>query len=116
MFNRIRFHHIWALIALTLAFAAPAFAGSTVNINTADASTIAETLKGVGLSKAKAIVAYRDEHGPFKSVDQLSEVKGIGPATLERNREVIALSDSAETAPAKPSKPKKQNPTTDTED
>ena len=62
-----------------------------VNINEADAETIADVLVGVGLTRAQAIVQYRDEHGPFESVDDLIEVKGIGEATLRSNRERIRL-------------------------
>ena len=68
-----------------------AFAGQ-VNINTADAETIAAQLNGVGLSKAKAIVEYRSKHGPFKSVDDLSLVKGIGERTVDKNRSDIQVS------------------------
>lgn len=63
----------------------------SVNINTADAATLAGTLKGVGLKKAEAIVAYRDEHGPFKSVDDLVNVKGIGEKSLEQFRSYVSL-------------------------
>ncbi|WP_028110232.1 ComEA family DNA-binding protein [Ferrimonas futtsuensis] len=56
-----------------------------VNINTANAEQIAAQLKGVGLSKAKAIVAYREQNGPFTDLAQLAEVKGIGKKTLEQN-------------------------------
>ncbi|MCQ4280980.1 helix-hairpin-helix domain-containing protein [Pseudomonas stutzeri] len=57
-----------------------------ININSADAETLTRELKGIGATKAKAIVAYRDAHGPFSSIDQLLEVKGIGAATLKKNR------------------------------
>ena len=70
---------VFALIPLWV-FAAP------VNVNTADAQAIADALQGVGLSKAKAIVEYREKHGPFKSADDLSLVKGIGDRTVEINR------------------------------
>jgi competence protein ComEA len=63
--------------------AAPAAA---ININTADAETLADALQGVGEARARAIVAYREEHGPFKSPEQLTEVKGIGDSVLEANR------------------------------
>jgi len=89
-----------ALLALTLALAAPAFAATPVNVNKADAATLASSLDGVGPAKAAAIVAYRDEHGPFKSTDDLSHVKGIGPATLERNRSAILLGDEDAAKPA----------------
>jgi competence protein ComEA len=85
---------------LALALALPAFAATPVNVNKADAATLASSLDGIGPSKAAAIVSYRDEHGPFKSVDDLSHVKGIGPSTLERNRSAILLSDAD--GPAKP--------------
>jgi competence protein ComEA len=80
--------------ALTL----PVFAATPVNVNKADAATLASSLDGIGPSKSAAIVAYREEHGPFQSVDDLSHVKGIGPATLERNRSAILLSDAEGTA------------------
>lgn len=62
-----------------------------VDLNAADAETLAATLKGVGLSKAKAIVAYREMYGPFASIEELTEVKGIGGAILERNRDRLVL-------------------------
>src|SRR6185503_12858644 len=62
-----------------------------VNINTADASALAKALNGVGPAKAKAIVAYRDKNGPFKSVDQLTMVEGITQKLIERNRADIKL-------------------------
>lgn len=63
----------------------------TVNINQASAAEIAETLSGIGLAKAEAIVSYREENGNFADVEELAMVKGIGPATVERNRDRIAL-------------------------
>ena len=86
-------HHKIAALLIILALTLPAFAATPVNVNKADAPTIAKSLDGIGLSKAEKIVAWRDEHGPFKSVDDLSQVKGIGPATLERNRDAILLGD-----------------------
>lgn len=70
-----------------------AFAGP-VNVNTADAETISAELKGVGLAKAQAIVEYRKKHGPFRSADDLSLVKGIGERTVEINRSDIQVSAS----------------------
>ena len=66
-----------------------------VNVNTADAETISAELNGVGLAKAKAIVEYRKKHGPFRSVDDLSLVKGIGERTVERNRREIVVTDNS---------------------
>ena len=62
-----------------------------VNVNTADAETMSTELKGVGLSKAQAIVEYRQKHGSFKSADDLSLVKGIGERTVEINRADIRV-------------------------
>ena len=63
----------------------------TVNINRADASSLAAGLRGVGPSKAEEIVRYREAFGPFETVDELAEVKGIGKSTLEKNRDLITL-------------------------
>lgn len=63
----------------------------TVNINNADAETIAEILDGIGQSKAEAIVKYREDNGPFASVEELAEVKGVGEKTLARNEARIRL-------------------------
>ncbi len=80
-----------AVLLLTLPILACA---AQVNINTADAETISAELNGIGLSKAEAIVEYRKKHGPFKSVDDLSLVKGIGEKTVDKNRHDIRVSDS----------------------
>jgi competence protein ComEA len=66
-------------------------AANVVNINSADAQTLASVLKGVGESRAKEIVRHRETYGPFASADELTEVKGIGKSTLDRNRDVITL-------------------------
>ena len=57
-----------------------------VDINTADAKALSAALHGVGTKTAAAIVEYRSKHGPFKSINDLTRVKGIGPKTVERNR------------------------------
>lgn len=62
-----------------------------VNINTADASALADGLVGVGQSKAEAIIAYRKEHGPFKSPEQLAEVKGIGDKLMQKNHDRVVV-------------------------
>ena len=59
----------------------------TLNINTADAQALSEGIDGVGEKRAQAIVDYRNEHGPFTTVDGLSQVKGIGSATIDKNRD-----------------------------
>jgi competence protein ComEA len=65
--------------------AAPGAPGALININTADATAL-EALPGVGEVTAAAIVQHRTENGPFATVDQLEDVSGIGPATLEEIR------------------------------
>ena len=80
------------LIALAALLLAPlAYASTPVNINTADAPTLAQSLEGVGLAKAQAIVAWREANGAFESADQLTEVKGIGASLVERNRDAIQV-------------------------
>ncbi|WP_250462666.1 ComEA family DNA-binding protein [Microbulbifer litoralis] len=66
-------------------------AAVTVNLNSASAGELAEKLDGVGEARAEKIVKYRDEKGPFTSAEQLLEIKGIGTATLEKNRDKILL-------------------------
>ncbi|PPK50221.1 ComEA family DNA-binding protein [Marinobacter persicus] len=83
------------IAALALLFAlitGPAYAAEpmTVNINTADAATLA-SLNGIGESKAEAIIVYREANGPFESVEQLAEVKGIGSRTVEKNADMMAV-------------------------
>jgi len=73
-----------ALLAAMLV--APVVLAGPVNVNTADAKTLASELDGVGLSKAQAIVDYRKENGPFRGPDDLARVKGLGAKTVERNR------------------------------
>lgn len=62
-----------------------------VDINTADAETLALALDGVGMAKAQEIIAYREQNGEFKTADDLQKVRGIGKATLERNRNRIRI-------------------------
>ena len=96
--NRIR-RVIGSVILAGLVLAAlPTFAAEArkvVNINTADAATIARELQGIGLSRAQAIVAYREKNGAFRSVDDLRKIKGIGAKVLERNRANIKLDGAA---------------------
>lgn len=74
---------VMALLAGLMMIAGSAFAAG-VNLNTADKNELM-SLTGVGASKAEAIIAYRKASGPFKSVEDLQKVQGIGPATLEKN-------------------------------
>ena len=84
--NKIRMF----LTFLALSMAAFAYAGQ-VDINTADVKTLAKTIKGVGAKKAAAIIAYREQHGNFRTVDEIVKVKGIGIKLLEKNREVLVV-------------------------
>ncbi len=93
-----------ALFTLLLSGTALA-AGERVNINTADAATLDRVLDGVGPSKAEAIIAYRKANGAFRSADQLASVKGIGLATVERNRDRIVVAGGAAPAAVAAAKP-----------
>lgn len=73
-----------------------------VDINSADAATLARELKGIGPTRAAAIIAYRDAHGPFKSVDELALVSGIGQKVIDDNREVLRVGPAGK--PAVPAK------------
>ena len=66
-----------------------------VNVNTADLETL-DKLSGIGPALAERIIAYREEHGPFQTVEDLLEVKGIGEATLEEFRQEITLGEETE--------------------
>ena len=59
--------------------------GVKVSINSATAEELSKALKGVGLKKAQAIVSYREEYGPFKSIEDLKQVPGMGGKLVERN-------------------------------
>ena len=80
------------LLACLLA-SIPAAADEPIDVNTATAEELAAAMSGVGLKKAAAIVAYRDENGPFDSIDDLVLVRGIGPATVDTNRDRLSVMD-----------------------
>lgn len=103
-FNLTRRSTVVTALALLLAMGSSLFAGAslaqeqqattaptTVNINSADAETLAAVLQGVGQSRAREIVRYRESYGPFSAIDELADVKGIGQSTLEQNKQVITL-------------------------
>lgn len=84
------------VVAVALALSFPfVYAAQLVNINTADAVTIAENLSGIGASKAQAIIEYRKLHGEFKSTEDLVKVKGIGFKLVERNSALISFGEGS---------------------
>jgi competence protein ComEA len=74
-----------AAVVAALLLAPNAIAGP-VNVNSADAKTLARELQGIGMSKAEAIVTYREKNGPFKSADDLAKVKGLGKKLIDQNK------------------------------
>ncbi len=62
-----------------------------VNINAADAQTLAANINGVGDKKAAEIIRYRETYGPFKTIDELENIKGIGPKLIEKNRSNLLI-------------------------
>lgn len=89
---------LFAIICTANVIAAP------VNINTADAITISESLSGIGPKKAEAIVKYREEKGNFKTAEELANVSGIGEKTVQKNIKDILISDAAAPEAAKQDK------------
>ena len=85
-----------ALIGLFVVFSicAKAACAGLVNINVAAAETLGKVMFGIGPAKSQAIVRYRAEHGPFAAADDLSEVKGIGKKTIEKNRALVSVDDN----------------------
>ncbi|EKA2134735.1 TPA: helix-hairpin-helix domain-containing protein [Citrobacter freundii] len=65
--------------------------GTRVSINSASAEDLARVMNGVGLKKAQAIVSYREEYGPFKTVEDLKQVPGMGSSLVERNLAFLTL-------------------------
>ena len=84
-----------AFLLLAAAFAGQAMAADKIDINSADAATIDRVLVNIGPSKAEAIVAHRTANGPYKSLEQLAQVKGIGLKTVEKNRDRIVVAGGA---------------------
>ncbi|MGB0714079.1 MAG: ComEA family DNA-binding protein [Gammaproteobacteria bacterium] len=85
MIKRMFLGALIALFSVTMAVAA-----ALVNLNTADADALS-ALNGIGESRAQAIVAYRDANGPFKSVDDLVQVKGIGEKLLAKLKPMLTV-------------------------
>lgn len=81
-------------ILLLLALLSFNVLAAPININKVDAKTLSESVKGIGIKKANAIVKYRTKHGPFKSIDDLKNVKGIGEKTIKKIASATNLSKS----------------------
>ena len=77
-------------LILAVLVSAQVYAGP-VDINTADADMLASAIDGVGEKKAATIVQYRETNGPFASVDELVNIKGIGTGTVDRNRQKLTV-------------------------
>ena len=70
-----------------------------VDINSADAQTLANHINGVGAKKAAEIVRYREKYGAFKSIDELENIKGIGLKLIEKNRSNLSVVNNEITVP-----------------
>ncbi len=79
------------VVALALLLFTSLANANPVNINTASASVLADSIVGVGPDKAAAIVEYRTQHGPFISIEDLANVRGIGSKTIEANKENLTI-------------------------
>lgn len=88
---------VFALVSCLLLFSVPtiSFADAQININSANADALSSVVNGIGPAKAAAIVAYRDMHGAFKTLDDILKVPGIGEVTLSRIKPFLALEDSS---------------------
>ena len=75
-----------ALLACSLLLTA----ADPVNINSADKQTLMQ-IKGIGEKRADAIIAHREKNGPFKSVEALTEIDGVGPSLIESNKDMLAI-------------------------
>ena len=94
----MRYLHTF-IFSLLVMLSAQVCAGQ-VDINTTNAAGLAAAIDGVGEKKAATIVQYREMHGPFASVDELANVKGIGSGTVERNRKHLMVMPRATDEPA----------------
>ena len=79
------------VLSLFLILPIISYAGDAVDINTADLETFM-SIKGIGEKRAAAIIAYRDKYGSFKSIDDLTHVKGVSESLVEKNRDMFTVS------------------------
>lgn len=86
---------ILGLLTAAFLFSSGFVNAELVNINNADAETIAFHLKGIGETRANAIIAYRDQHGPFKSIEEIMNVPGIGDKTFDNIKADLSVNEGA---------------------
>ena len=79
-----------AVLSAVLVLSPLCYAGEAIDLNSADQQTLM-SIKGIGEKRAAAIIAYRDEHGSFKSVDELMNVQGISESLVEKNRASLTV-------------------------
>lgn len=89
---------LWVVLGLVCA--STLVMAESIDINTATVDQFDQVMVGVGKSKAEAIVKDRETNGPFKTVDDLTRVKGIGAATIQQNRDKLTTSPSQPASPA----------------
>lgn len=84
-------HVLFSSSACATALDSPQIVQTTqkINLNTADESALVHAVKGIGKKRAEAIIQYREEHGQFKSLDELAYVHGLGAAFVKRNKELL---------------------------
>ena len=83
---------LFVALAMVMVFSAPSWAADSgkINLNKATAAELSQ-LKGIGMKYAERIVEFRDKNGPFKQVEDLLKVQGIGPKILEKNKDRITV-------------------------
>ena len=92
-------NYLYRLIgAFALLLSTSVFALGPVDINSADAMTLAKEIQGVGQAKAELIVSYRNSNGRFASIEDLAKVKGIGLKTVNKNRDRLTIGTNTTTA------------------
>ena len=92
--NRLSRFVVSSGFALLLLMTSVGALAAPIDINTADANTLATSLTGIGAAKAEAIVAYREANGPFKNLEELVNVKGVGEKTVEKNRSILVIHEA----------------------
>lgn len=102
--------HLLLAIALCLGISGLSYASEPININAATAEQMADAFQGIGPLKAATIVDYREKFGPFKTVDDLTDVYGVGERLVELNRDRMVAGPAAP-KPAAPA-PDTNNPET----